>query len=63
MNVAKEKMIAQSEDITDINEQMEQKTTSKSEKKKPFKLLNNSITKLLNEADMNKLKLIYNTEG
>ena len=42
---------------------MQHKATTKSAKKKPFKLPKNSITKLLNEADKKKQKLIYDIEG
>ncbi|KAJ8649373.1 hypothetical protein MRB53_002396 [Persea americana] len=55
---AKDKMVAQSDNFADITEQMQHKAATKPEKKKPFKLLNNSITKLLTEADKKKLKLI-----
>ena len=60
--VAKDKMVAQSDDFVNIIEQMQHKATTKSEKK-PFKLPNNSITKLFTKVDKKKLKLIYDTEG
>ncbi|KAJ8632736.1 hypothetical protein MRB53_026072 [Persea americana] len=55
-------MVAQSDDFVNIIEQMQHKATTKSEKK-PFKLPNNSITKLFTKVDKKKLKLIYDTEG
>ncbi|KAJ8627703.1 hypothetical protein MRB53_021010 [Persea americana] len=61
--VAKDKIVSQSNDFVDINEKMERKATTKSDKKKPFKLVKNSITKLLNEAEKKMLKLIYDTDG
>ncbi|KAJ8627704.1 hypothetical protein MRB53_021011 [Persea americana] len=61
--VAKDKTVSQSDDFVNINEQMQHKATTKSDKKKPFKLLKNSITKPLNEADKKMLKLIYDTDG
>ena len=61
--VAKDKIVSQSDDFVNINEQMQHKATTKSDKKKPFKLLKNSITKPLNEADKKMLKLIYDTDG
>ena len=48
--VAKDKMVAQSDNFVDIDKQMHHKATTKSDKKKPFKLPKNSITKLLKEV-------------